>query len=272
MTTLQTSRLNNIYEFKPHVTTFLLATSTLTSCFLAGAPQASALTVIDNIGVSPFPSGTNSRALSSTNWAAKSFSSSTAPGNTISSLTLPLAIGSATSASRTLNIQLYAATNTGTPTVNSDPNAFRPAGSLLASTSYTANFSNAGNTTQNPSGGYTILGFPELGSIASYALQPSTNYSLVFSTAASTLSWRIMNSAYNSSYSFNFLNSTGTTSGTSFNPITITGSWQNPTLTNLATNGLTIDVVPGPLPLLGVGVFFRMSRNLRHRVKTAQLS
>jgi hypothetical protein len=253
----------------PLTKTVVLVTASLAVSVFAAAPQASAVTVIDNIGSLAFPSSVNSRNLSSTNWVVKSFSTPAVPGNTIASIKLPLAIASATSASRTLNVQLYTGTNTGSPIVSTDPSAFRPTGSPLASASYTANFSNAGNTSQSPSGGYTTLGFPELGSIASYLLQPSTNYSLVFSTSASTLGWRAMSNAYSSFYNFNFLNSTGTTNGTSLNPISISGSWQNPTLTNLATNGLMIDAVPGPLPLLGAGAFFGLSRKLRSRVKTA---
>ncbi|MFN9532458.1 MAG: hypothetical protein ACK575_13625 [Cyanobacteriota bacterium] len=236
----------------------------------AAAQEASAVTVVDNIGSLAFPSSINSRNLSSSNWVVKSFSTPATPGYSIDSLKLPLAIAAATSASRTLNIGLYDATDTGSPTVSTAPDAFRPTGSPLGSASYTANFSSEGNTSQNPLGGYTTLGFSELGSIASYALQPSTNYSLVFSTSASTLGWRVMNTAYSSFFDFIFLNSTGTTTGTSLAPISIVGVWQSPDLANLATNGLTLNVVPGPLPVLGLGVSYGFSRKLRARIKSVQ--
>jgi hypothetical protein len=242
-------------------------TPLVVSCVMA--PDAKAftpITVIDNIGTSSFPDATNSRAISNTNWLAHSFRTPvTSVPYLLRSLRLALTASGATPVSRTFNIGLYQATNSGTPAVTGG--GFRPFGTPLATASYTANFNQNGNFSTG--GGYTTFGAGELGSLFNFSLVPNTNYSFVFSSAnTDVIGVRSMGTTYTESQGFDALNNTGTSSGLSLSPLAITGSWNNSVQANVQTFGLTVGVdVPGPLPALGAAAAFGYSRRLRRRIQ-----
>ena len=254
----------------------LLATSSLVAITALDVRQASATITIDNIGSTPFGDliSTGARQLGPSNWVAKVFAAPTTIR--LASIKLGLGVPGTTDAGRTLGIGLYAATNSGTPGIaNTPPNpiGFRPTGSPLASAIYSAVFNSSGNQSQG--GGYTTLSRAELGSLSTFSLLPGAPYALVFysgTTDTLTIGWR-NNGVYTES-GIDFLNSTGTTNGSSLDPISLSsGQWQDPTTPNLATNALTFTFAEVPTPALaGLGSLAglaRYSRLLRRRIKAS---
>jgi hypothetical protein len=250
----------------------LLAAAPVAALLLtpSSAQAIGAITAIDNIGSTPFPAiDSNVRTITSGNWIVQSFRTPvSSPSYAITSLRLALGVNGVTAINNGINVNLYLATNTGLPSVSSAPSAFKPTGASLASApSYFSAFNNTGNL--GSGGGYTLLDSSLLGSISTYTLSPNTAYSIVISgTSGAGLGVFSMGTGYTESLGFDFLNNTGTSSGTVLSPIAITSSWNNPTQGNVATFGMTIGVdVPGPIPFLGVAAAFGCSRQLRRRIR-----
>jgi hypothetical protein len=232
---------------------------------IVDAPKASAMLSIDNIGANGFPSVT-------TNWVAKTFSTPIDLPTTLSGAKLALATNNTgvNGVTRSIQIDLYTATNSGAPGINGGV-GYRPFGPSLASTSYSANFNTSGDVTQAPgTGGFSTLGTSQLGALSNFVLQPNTNYALVFSSSTG-INWRSLG-AYTAT-GLTYLNSTGTQTGTGLSPITITGNWQSPTQARSQFNAMTLTFTQVPAPALAglpsiVGMA-SFSRRLRRRIHSA---
>jgi hypothetical protein len=228
--------------------------------------------VIDNIGNAAFPGDNNQRQINASNWLAHTFRTPVASSAyLLKSLRLALA-NTDGSPARTLQISLYNSSNSGS-TVNGSPavnsGGFRPVNQRLATTSISLTLNTSGNSGATGVNSYTLLDDSiELGSLFDYVLMPNTEYSLVFS-ASNNLSVRSMAQSYSESAGFDFLNNTGTFSGTALTPNITVDAWQSSSQANLSTFGLTIGAVevPGPLPVLGAAAAFGYSRRLRRRIQ-----
>jgi hypothetical protein len=229
--------------------------------------------VIDNIGSAAFPDATNDRGINNANWLVHSFKTPVASSAyLLKSLRLALANTDGAPA-RPLVISLYNSSDSGSaingsPTVNIT-GGFRPVNQPLATTSVSPLLNISGNSGATGVNSYTLLDDSiELGSLFDYVLMPNTEYSLVFS-ASNNLSVRSMAQSYSESAGFDFLNNTGTFSGTALTPNITVDAWQSSSQANLSTFGLTIGAVevPGPLPVLGAAAAFGYSRRLRRRIQ-----
>jgi len=102
--------------------------------------------------------------------------------------------------------------------------------------------------------------------ISSLVLQPSSAYALVLSASLRAANWTLANpaSGYVTAEGSQFLGTLQQLPYLTQPPFNLPDSWLE---SSPVIYRLDVEVVPGPLPVLGVWVGFRQSRRLRRRLK-----